>query len=135
MASYTGQVIQDQNGNWRFANDEDGGNNLQRLSKASIRETMQARLTKEIDLSQYKNEYLEVDGDWEHEWLLEANITKHSDKPPQGAKLKAKAGSRRKTSSKKKASRSGKTRSASARKKTASKKKTSSASKKRSKKK
>lgn len=50
MGDYTGQVVQNNEGEWRFANDEDNANNLQRLSRTTKRED-------EIDLKPYANKY------------------------------------------------------------------------------
>jgi hypothetical protein len=72
MGEFTGVVVTNNRGEWRFHN-EDG--TIQRLTRAKLGEDPAA---KEIDLAQYANEQLKVRGSWQHEWLIEAEILEHN---------------------------------------------------------
>jgi hypothetical protein len=72
MAEYHGDVVHNQQGQWRFR--ETGSTNLQRLSKATIQEPTSVRIEKEITLDQYADTSITVDGDWEHEWIIDATV-------------------------------------------------------------
>jgi hypothetical protein len=71
LGEFTGRVVQTPAG-YRFDNDD--GTKGQRLTKAKLGESPQS---KEIDLKPYADESLKVRGQWEHEWIMEAEILEH----------------------------------------------------------
>lgn len=71
LSEFTGRVVQTPAG-YRFDNDD--GTKGQRLTKAKLGESPQS---KEIDLKPYADESLKVRGQWEHDWIMEAEILEH----------------------------------------------------------
>ncbi len=73
MADFTGVVVRSGD-NYRFDNDD--GTQGQRLTTASLEEGHFE--DHEINLAPYADEFLEVNGQWEHDWILETEIVSHS---------------------------------------------------------
>jgi hypothetical protein len=71
LSEFTGRVVQTAAG-YRFDNDD--GTKGQRLTKAKLGESPQS---KEIDLKPYADESLKVRGQWEHDWIMEAEVLEH----------------------------------------------------------
>lgn len=67
MARFTGTVA-----NGRFDNDD--GTPQQRLTTAALADGRPAWENHEIDLSTYEGQQIGVEGEWEHDWILEATI-------------------------------------------------------------
>jgi hypothetical protein len=77
MNKFTGQVLfSDHVNDWCFQNDD--GTADQRLTTASVGQDPSGS---KIDLSQYKDQYLLVEGVWEHAWIYNASVLQHSDSP------------------------------------------------------
>jgi hypothetical protein len=75
VATFTGTVTKGPNG-YCFKPDNEP-ENCQSLTKASLGED---KVAKQIKLDAYAGEVLEVRGQWEHEWVLCAEIMKHTPK-------------------------------------------------------
>ncbi len=80
MNQFTGQVVfNDRLQDWVFYNVD--GTTDQSLTTASAGQDPQPG---KIDLAEYKDEYLLVEGIWDHAWIREAKIVQHSAEPIAG---------------------------------------------------
>jgi hypothetical protein len=73
MSDFTGTVNQ-YGGKYFFDNDD--GTAKQRLTKADLGGDYQGQ---EIDLEPYDGQNISVNGQWEHDWILKAEIVEENE--------------------------------------------------------
>lgn len=72
MSDFTG-TVNEYGGKYFFDNDD--GTQKQRLTRAKLGGDFEKE---EIDLEPYANQSIKVNGQWEHDWILEAEIVGES---------------------------------------------------------